>query len=263
MAVVAAARLRIESAPTAPADARPFLTATWRDFLMLSYEIEPRVLAALAPRGTELDLWRGRAYVSLVGFRFEGVRLHGIRVPWHQNFAEVNLRFYVRRRVEGDWRRGVVFVRELCPKRAVVAVARWVYGERFRRVPLACDADRDAIHGDDRDPPQRIAFSWRDHGGDYRLAGEVLEAAAHPPAAESLAEFVVEHYWAYTAAAGRAARAYLVSHPPWQIAEADAEFVGNAWRQYGPRFAPFLNAPPAAAFWATGSPVQVYRGIRL
>jgi uncharacterized protein YqjF (DUF2071 family) len=307
MAVVAAARSRIEPVPAAPAGARPFLTATWRDFLMLSYEIEPRVLAALVPRGTELDLWRGRAFVSLVGFRFCEARLHGVRVPWHQNFAEVNLRFYVRRRVEGGWRRGVVFVRELCPKRAVVAVARWIYGERFRRVPLACHTERDvestfsrdavaeraratgvpplssgyslgtshwrdasgtpisraAKRADECEPPRRIAFTWRDRGGDLRLAGEVLETAASPPAAESLAEFVVEHYWAYTAAARRSTREYLVTHTPWQIAEADAEFAGNAWRQYGPRFAPFLNAPPVAAFWATGSAVQVYRGIRL
>jgi uncharacterized protein YqjF (DUF2071 family) len=272
MAAIAPARLRIEPAPADPSDARPFLTATWRDFLMLSYEIEPRVLEPYIPRGTELDRWCGRAFVSLVGFRFCDARLHGVRVPWHQHFAEVNLRFYVRRRVDGAWRRGVVFVRELCPKRAVVAVARWVYGERFRRAPVVCHVDRDSPTPFNRDAkaeragevpaPRRLAFTWHDRRGNYRLAADVLEPA-HPPDADSLAEFVVEHYWAYTAGARAGALEYLVTHPPWQIAAAEAEFTGDAWRLYGPRFAPFLAGLPASAFWATGSPVSVYRGVRL
>jgi uncharacterized protein len=271
MAAVASARPRIEPAPAAPLGARPFLAATWRDFLMLSYEIEPRVLEPYVPRGTELDRWQGQAFVSLVGFRFCDARLHGVRVPGHQNFAEVNLRFYVRRRVDGGWRRGVVFIRELCPKRAVVAVARWVYGERFRRAPVTCHIDRDSPPPVSRDAaaeraaavlaPRQLAFTWRAHGHDYRLAGAVLESA-HAPDAGSLAEFVVEHYWAYTAARGSTME-YLVTHPPWQNAETEAEFTGDAWRLYGPRFAPFLGGPPACAFWASGSPVNVFRGERL
>src|SRR5262245_1647586 len=203
MAPVAPARQHIEPAPAAPPDARPFLSATWRDFLMLSYEIEPRVLEPFIPRGTELDRWRGQAIVSLVGFRFCDARLHGIRVPWHQNFAEVNLRFYVRRRVDGAWRRGVVFIRELCPKRAVVAVARWVYGERFRRVPLSCRVDHHPMSPTNCDAesvreapiaaPRRLAFSWRFRGHNCQLSGSVLESARTPDA-DSLEEFVVEHY---------------------------------------------------------------------
>jgi uncharacterized protein YqjF (DUF2071 family) len=55
--------------------------------------------------------------VSVVGFRFLDTRVLGVRVPWHSHFDEVNLRFYVRRRLpDGELRRGVVFVRELVPR---------------------------------------------------------------------------------------------------------------------------------------------------
>ena len=192
----------------------------------------------------------GPLFVSLVGFRFCDARLFGVRIPWHQHFAEVNLRFYVRRRVDGAWRRGVVFLRELAAKRAVAAVAKWFYGERFRRVPLQCRVDRPAA--DSRDAPRRIEYAWRDRGRDYLLAGDVLDAP-QTPEPDSLAEFVVEHYWAYTAARRGGANEYLVTHPPWRIAPADGVFTGDAYRQYGPRFAPFLRGEPASAFWADGS----------
>jgi uncharacterized protein len=248
--------VRIEPPPTAP-DAKAFLTASWRDFLMLSYEIEPRVLDAYIPPGTELDQWQGRCFVSLVGFRFDDARLFGVRIPWHQHFAEVNLRFYARRRVAGAWRRGVVFLRELAAKRAVTAVAKWFYGERFRYVPLQC-----RVEGQSRgNAPRRIEYAWRDRGGDFLLAGEVLDAPQMPEPG-SLEEFVVEHYWAYNAARRGGATEYLVTHPPWRIATADGAFTGDAYRQYGPRFAPFLRGEPASAFWADGSGVEVFRGSR-
>jgi uncharacterized protein len=262
MAAIAVARPRIEPAPVALPDARPFLAATWSDFLMLSYEIEPRVLTPFVPLGTELDLWNRTAYISLVGFQFRDAQLYGVRVPFHQDFAEVNLRFYVRRRVGDAWRRGVVFLREICPKRAVGAVARWIYGENFRRVSLACHADRDSAKPQgDCQPPQSIEYTWRHRGAHYRLTGEVLEPP-HAPPPDSLAEFVVDHYWAYTFARNRTTE-YPVPHAPWQIAAAEAEFTGDPWRLYGPRFAPFLRGEPASAFWASGSPIGVYRGIRL
>jgi uncharacterized protein YqjF (DUF2071 family) len=267
----AASRLAVEPMPSAPTT-RPFLTAAWRDFLMLSYEIQPAVLRPFIPHGTELDNWHGRTFVSLVGFRFCDARLFGIRVPGHQEFAEVNLRFYVRRRIDGQWRRGVVFLRELAAKRCVAIVARWFYGERFRRVPLVCTVDRTACVGEKSSTiadegvalpaPSSIAFTWRDHGRDFRLAGSALAAPQLPPA-DSLAEHIVDHYWAYTATPRGAAYEYLVPHPPWRIAEAEGEFTGDAYRQYGRRFAPYLNGKPAYAFWATGSNVSVFRGAKL
>src|SRR5687768_15768896 len=110
-----------------------FLTAAWRWLAVLNYDVDARLLAPLLPRGTELDLWHGQAVVSLVGFRFLDTRLRGWPIPFHQQFDEINLRFYVRRREAEGWRRGVVFVREVAPKAAVMCVANWLYHENYVR----------------------------------------------------------------------------------------------------------------------------------
>jgi uncharacterized protein YqjF (DUF2071 family) len=103
---------------------------------MLNFEIDPAILSRRVPPGTELDLWNGRAYVSLIGFRFLQTRLLGIPIPFHRDFSEVNLRFYVRRQTASSWKRGVVFIREIVPVPAVTFVARWVYNENYITLPM-------------------------------------------------------------------------------------------------------------------------------
>ncbi len=87
-----------------------FLTAEWRDLIMANYEADPALLLPLVPDGCELDLHDGKCFVSLVGFMFFNTRVLGLPVPFHVNFEEVNLRFYVRHETQGEVRRGVVFV---------------------------------------------------------------------------------------------------------------------------------------------------------
>ena len=108
---------------------RGFLSAEWRDLVMLNYEVEPNFLSRYVPPGTTLDSFNGRTYLSLVGLRFCNTKLLGcFPVPFHVNFDEVNLRFYVRRKEGNDVRRGVVFIAEVVPRRAIAMTARLVYG---------------------------------------------------------------------------------------------------------------------------------------
>src|ERR1700687_2292845 len=103
-----------------PQTERVFLSADWRDLAMLNYEVDPDLLRKHVPAGTVLGSIDGKTFVSLVGFRFCNTRLFGrLPIPFHADFDEVNLRFYVRRRHSGEDRRGVVFIREIVPKRAV------------------------------------------------------------------------------------------------------------------------------------------------
>jgi Uncharacterized conserved protein (COG2071) len=117
---------------------RVFLSAEWRDLVMLNYEVEPGLLSRYVPPGTVLDSFQGRTYLSLVGFRFCHTKLLGcFPVPFHSNFDEVNLRFYVRRKERCDEdRRGVVFIAEVVPMRAIAATARIVYGENYKHFPM-------------------------------------------------------------------------------------------------------------------------------
>src|ERR687887_240214 len=103
---------------------RRFLTAEWRKLAMINYEIDPSVLLKYKPRGTELDDWQGKSFISIVGFLFQKTRVFGLPIPYHRDFEEVNLRFYVRYPGDEGWRRGVVFIKEIVPRQAIATSAR-------------------------------------------------------------------------------------------------------------------------------------------
>ena len=120
-----------------------FLTARWEHVALLSYEVDPALLRPRVPAGTQLDDFEGRSLVSLVGFRFLDTRVWGWAIPFHRDFEELNLRFYVRRPTPEGWRRGVVFVKEIVPRRLIAGVARALYGGDF--VPFLMGAPVSAL----------------------------------------------------------------------------------------------------------------------
>ena len=119
-----------------PVQPRRFLTARWLDLAMLNYEVDPDLLAPHVPAGTELDCFEGRCFVSMVGFRFADTRVLGVPIPLHRSFDEVNLRFYVRRDTTEGPLRGIVFVKEIVPRRAIAWLARRLYNENYVALPM-------------------------------------------------------------------------------------------------------------------------------
>jgi uncharacterized protein YqjF (DUF2071 family) len=228
---------------------RVFLSAEWRNLAMINYAIDPAALAPLVPAGTELDSFHGMTYVSLVGFQFLRTRVLGISFPFHRDFEEVNLRFYVRARSPAGWRRGVVFVRELVPRWAIAFVARVFYGEPYTALPMR--------HTIEETPPHfRARYEWR-RRGDW----ESLEVAGSGEpgeiAAGSLEEFITEHYWGFTNRRS-ASTQYEVEHPRWRIRQvAGSKVEADIASLYGARFVESLSAAPASAFLAEGSAILV------
>ena len=238
---------------------RAFLTADWRWLVMLNFDVAPESLASLVPEGTTLDLWRGRALVSIVGFQFLRTHFGGIPLPFHQRFEEVNLRFYVKReRATGEVRRGVTFIRELVPRAAVALVARLAYNEPYRAVPM-----RSTTPACFTDHPGRIAYEWRANGKWQHVAATATGAPAVPPAGE-LATFITAHHWGYGRLRDGATGEYEVAHPPWRVWSAEAlELSADIAEIYGPPFSEALSKPPSSAFIADGSAVSVYPVRRL
>jgi uncharacterized protein YqjF (DUF2071 family) len=233
-----------------------FLSARWVHLAMANYEVDPASLAGLVPRGTTLDLWQGRCLASIVGFQFLDTKVLGIGVPFHRDFDEVNLRFYVRREAGGEVRRGVVFVKEIVPRRAIAWVANGLYNEKYVALPMR--------HDDRLDGPERsLAYDWRFRGAWCRLAVCVEGEPTRPPA-DAEETFITEHYWGYTAQRDGSTLEYQVEHPPWAVWRAElTEFTCDVPGLYGAAFAPFLRGTPRSCFVATGSAVTVRRGRRL
>ena len=237
-----------------------FLAAQWRRLVMLNYEADPTVLRPLVPRGVERDTWGGKHFVSVVGFQFLDTRLLGVPVPFHRDFDEINLRFYVRRRADDGSRRGVVFVKEIVPRPALAAVARAVYGEKYVARPMRHRIDLAA----DRDTPDGVVeYSWRDAGAWHHVRA-TTQGGAEPLVEGSQEQFITEHYWGYAAQLDGGTIEYQVGHPPWRVwRAASSELDCNVDVHYGKGFASALSAKPVSAFLAEGSPITVRRGVRM
>lgn len=216
---------------------RPFLTAEWRNLGLLSWEVEPARLDRRVPAGTEIDSWRGRTYVSLLAFRFLNTKVLGFGIPGNRNFEEVNLRFYVRR---GD-RRGVVFIKEVVPKRAVAWTARALFGENYVARPTSSQIG-----------PGAIAYSWA--GNRMTLVHGPMRALE----SGSQEEFIVENYWGYTRR-GQSTFEYQVEHPKWPVSAARlADFRCDFGASYGREFIDLSKRSPDSILVAEGSPVKVF-----
>jgi len=239
---------------------RPLLRAAWRHLVLVNYEIEPRALSPLVPRGTELDTFEGRSYVSMVGFLFQDTRLWGIPLLFHQEFEEVNLRFYVRRRGAEGWRRGVVFVREIVSRPLISIAARALYNENYLTLPT-----RHALEFTGEPQPwlRSASYSWRDRGREQRLSA--LAARAPTDLADgSLEEFITEHFWGYCAQRDGGTLEYRVEHPRWRVSPAASSVLDcDVAGLYGERFVEALRASPSSAFLAEGSAVAVHGGVRI
>lgn len=223
---------------------------------MLNYEVDPEILRKRVPQGTEVDSFQGKTFVSLVGFQFLRTKIFGIfPVPFHTDFEEVNLRFYVRRRRRDEVRRGVVFIREIVPKRGVAQFARLIYGENYRWCPMRHDVNANGTR-------RTAEYQWKLNGSWCTLHAETTGDAATPEE-ESLEQFITEHYWGYVSRRGDCLE-YRVSHEPWRVWPCTAgSFEGNSDMLYGPELGGILRRPPSSAFIAEGSPVRVFAGRRI
>lgn len=234
---------------------KSFLTAEWLYLAMINYSVEPAVLQPWLPRGTELDFFNNNCYVSLVAFRFWNTRLKGIPIPFHRNFEEINLRFYVKRKENNEWKRGVVFIREIVPKPALSLVANIFYQERYVTMPT-----RSSITHHNKSIEAH--YKWG-----KKANNELLVTATDTPqpiGSESEEAFITEHYWGYARAKKDVTNEYKVEHPQWltypvQNWKVECDFNNL----YGAGFASLATQKPHSVLLAQGSPVIVFAGKKL
>jgi uncharacterized protein YqjF (DUF2071 family) len=231
---------------------RKFLTAKWHNLVMANYVVDPSLLENRVPAGTSLDFHDGKLFVSLVGFMFLDTKVLGLPVPFHINFEEVNLRFYVKRETPDEVRRGVCFVKEIVPRFAIAAIARTLYGEPYETWQMSHE-----------EKEKELAYSWSKDGVDNRLHVEIAENLG-VPSEGSEGEFIIEHYWGYTRRGENRTDEYKVEHPKWDLykvnyAEIDVDFGDT----YGAEFAFLSASEPASILLARGSEIAVYKGEQL
>ncbi len=234
-----------------------FLKAEWKDLLMLNYEVDAELLNQYLPAGTVLDTWQGKALVSMVGFMFLNTRVLGVKWPFHVNFEEVNLRFYVKHYDGNEWKRGAVFISEIVPKSIIAAIANTLYKEHYRALPMR----HSVMHIDNENT--RFLYEWKLNGMWNKLGATINNKGKNiiPGSAE---EFIFEHYWGYNSLSDTKTTEYQVEHVSWQVSEVkDFIFEADTVRLYGEKIAPFLQRKPFSAFFANGSDISVRMGEKI
>jgi uncharacterized protein YqjF (DUF2071 family) len=230
-----------------------FLTAEWRKLVMANFLIDPAILKKYIPYKTELDDWNGNHFASVVGFMFLNTKVLGLLLPYHKNFDEVNLRFYVRYKEDGIWKRGVTFIKEIVPKRIVTAVANKFYNENYITLPMK----REFIQNEN---DFEIKYNFGEKNFLYANAGNEKIALKK----NSEEEFITEHFWGYTKCSDEKTSEYQVEHPRWDLynikkfeMNLDTNDIKNI---YGEEFVEALSAKPHSVLLAEGSEITVRKG---
>ncbi len=222
-----------------------FLNANWKNLLFINYEIDPVILKPFVPKGTELDFFNGKCYVSMVGFLFMDAKVLGIKLFNHINFEEVNLRFYVKHKD----RRGVVFIKEIVPKPLITLVANLFYHEHYQTNKMDYNWTED---------DNSLGFEYRWKLSDtWQSISATTEKTAIPIEQNSEEQFITEHYFGYTKHKNKTFQ-YEVIHPSWmhypiKSYKADMDFKAN----YGKSFAFLNDAKPTSVILAQGAEVTI------
>lgn len=227
-----------------------FLKAEWRKLAIINYEVNPKILEPYLPFGTELDLWEGKCYVSVVGFMFLNTRVMGLKVPNHINFEEVNLRFYVKRITENEIKRGVVFIKEIVPRRMITFIANSLYNENYETMKME--------HlWEEKEDFRDVEYLWKKQK-DWNKIKVRASLNSVELASGSKTEFITEHYWGYAKVSDKKTTEYEVTHPKWNAYEVlDYDIQINFSEIYGEKFAFLNNQKPSSVMLAEGSEITV------
>lgn len=234
---------------------RTFLNAQWRKLVMVNYAVDPGLLEPYVPYNTKTDLWNGTCYISLVGFMFIDTRVMRMKIPFHINFEEINLRFYVKRGEGIDYKRGVVFIKEIVPRPALTFIANLLYKENYETMPTR----HRWTEGDDT---LTIEYGWKK--GEWNSLKVVADKNPVDIQPYSEEEFITEHFWGYTKISDLRTSEYEVAHPRWQLYPVnDYEVSVDFGRVYGNDFAFLKNKKPVSVYLAEGSEIIVKQGKKL
>ncbi len=227
-----------------------FLKAEWRKLVMVNYAVNPEVLQPYVPKGTELDFFEDVCYVSVVGFMFKNTKLLGVKIPFHINFEEVNLRFYVKRKTASEVKRGVVFIKEIVPKPAITFVANTIYNENYETLPMQ--------HlWKEKENELEVVYKWKKNNN-WNSIKVIAENTPTNIEENSVIEFISEHYWGYAKESEKKTTEYEVRHPRWQYYSINNFNMKIDFKEtYGDNFE-FLNSiEPSSVMLLEGSEISV------
>ncbi len=227
-----------------------FLKSYWKDIVMVNYEVPKQLLLPYLPFGTELDDFEGKYYISLVGFQFLKSSIFGVPIPFFGSFDEVNLRFYVKREVGEEIRRGVVFISEIVPYRIVAFLANTLYKEHYSYAKMSSDIFI-------QNTEKAIWYRWQKNKIVFSIKA-VFENEETEMLKNSHEAFIYEHYYGYTKLNDSQTWEYRVNHGSWNTNKlVNYQIVCDFKLLYGETFAFLNDQKPHSVYNAVGSAVSI------
>lgn len=220
------------------------MTCEWKDLIIASYEIDKKILEPYLPSHTDVDLYKGKAIISLVAFTFSRSKFFGFHVPFHQNFAQINFRFYAKSNIDGT--KGVVFLKEFAPKPLIAFIGNKIYNEPYyyKSIKSIRKKKKDELS---------TTYMYKN-----------LKAIAHSKLEKedlvkgTLKHFIVDRYTAFIKNKKRKTVKYKINHKPWKTLKAHELFVDDRLLKLLPK--KFKNMKHISTYLVDGSSVSVEKG---
>jgi hypothetical protein len=193
----------------------------WCDLAFLHWPVPADVLRPLVPPGLDIDTFDGHAWLGVVPFRMEGVRLRGApRVPTTHAFPEINVRTYVR---AGD-RNGVWFFSLDASSRLAVRGARYLYNLPYFDAQITVTTTGGDAHAGVSYVSRRVHRHARpaEFVAQYAPVGEIYE-----PTPGTRDHFLVERYCLFMHDERRGLGRLDVDHRPWPLQQGRAAITTN------------------------------------
>lgn len=231
-----------------------FLKARWENLVMINYEVDPTILLPHLPPATVLDVFEDKTLVSIVGFMFNDTKIFGVKWPFHTNFEEVNLRFYVKHFDGKSWKRGAVFISEIVPKPLISFIANTLYHEHYTATQMmhTTSVQQDEI---------TLTYKWK-HRTKWNSISVTADSSLSNIKPGSEEEFIFEHYWGYNKYNKSTGIEYAVEHVMWQVRKVKTwNLQCDVASLYGAEFVPYLSAKPSSVFLAKGSEVVIRKPV--
>lgn len=222
-----------------------FMTGNWENLIMSTYQVNSDLLKPYLPKDTEIDLYKGKALVSIVAFTFSEVCFFGIKIPCHQKFGQINFRFYVKSKI--DDKKGVVFIKEFAPKPLIALTAKLFYNEpyKYKKINYGIFKSNKTI---------KITYQYKSIKLTAHSSINTIKQKQN-----TLEHFVVDRYIAFIKNRKGKTLQYKINHKPWRLMKSANISVNNDILDMMP--SKFKNAKHVSSFFVDGSNVTVEKGI--
>ena len=203
-----------------------FMSQRWEELLLLHWPVEHNKLINLVPSDLELDLFEGRAWISVVGFKLTQLRISPVRwIPW-SDFWEINLRTYVRDR---NGKKGIWFYSLDSSDLLAVTGARLLYGLPYNFAQAMGDSDSSkiAFQSTRRFPHQPATSKFEASFPQVQNS----ENTANSP----LDQFLLERYrfWSPRKLSNHSTSAQVIHQPYDAVVTTNAHYEGELFKSQG------------------------------